>query len=88
MSRAIIPHAKRLADLAVEETGMAAAKRRGKHVGRPRKLTPTQIDHAARQLASRTETISGMAQMFGVSPLTLSRALKEREAKGYAREAS
>ena len=61
------------------KAGMAAAKRRGKHIGRPRKLTPTQINHAARQLEARTETITGMAQMFGVSPLTLSRALKARE---------
>lgn len=59
------------------KAGMAAAKKRGKHIGRPRKLTAAQVSHAARQLAEGNETISGMAQMFGVAPLTLSRALKQ-----------
>jgi len=61
------------------KAGMAAAKRRGKHVGRPRKLTDAQVAHAACQLAERKGTISGMAEKLGVSALTLSRALKERE---------
>lgn len=58
------------------KAGMAAAKRRGKHVGRPRKLTDEQVAHAARQIKAGQETISGMAELFGVSALTLSRALK------------
>jgi DNA invertase Pin-like site-specific DNA recombinase len=57
------------------KAGMAAAKRRGKHVGRPRKLTDTQIAHATRQIEENSETIAGMAKMFGVATLTLSRAL-------------
>lgn len=61
------------------KAGMAAAKRRGKHVGRPRKLTKAQVHHAQRQLAIGGETISGMAEMFGVAALTLSRALKSAE---------
>lgn len=61
------------------KAGMAAAKRRGKHVGRPRKLTDAQVAYAAQQLAERKDTISGMAEQFGVSALTLSRALKEHE---------
>lgn len=62
------------------KAGMAAAKRRGKHVGRPRKLTPAQVAHAAAQIAQGKENISGMAEMFGVCSLTLSRALKELQA--------
>ena len=58
------------------KAGMAAAKRRGKHVGRPRKLTHAQISHAADQIAQKKETVSGMAEAFGVASLTLSRALK------------
>ena len=61
------------------KAGMAAARRRGKHIGRPKKLTPAQVDHAARRLEAGTGTISGMAQTYDVSPLTLSRALKARE---------
>jgi len=61
------------------KAGMAAARRRGKHIGRPKKLTPAQVDHAARRLKAGTGTISGMAQTYDVSPLTLSRALKARE---------
>lgn len=60
------------------KAGMAAAKRRGKHVGRPLSLTPEQVAHAADQVESKKETISGMATLFGVSALTLSRALKRR----------
>ena len=60
------------------KAGMAAAKKRGKHIGRPRKLTDAQVHHAAKQLEAGTETISGMAQMFGVSSLTLSRSLKSK----------
>jgi len=61
------------------KAGMAAAKRRGKHVGRPRKLSLTQIAHAARQIETEGETIAGMAKMFGVATLTLSRALARGE---------
>jgi len=62
------------------KAGMKAAQKRGKHIGRPRKLTEAQVTHAARVIAQGDETISGMASMLGVSALTLSRALKEAEA--------
>lgn len=65
------------------KAGMAAAKRRGKHVGRPRKLTDEQVSHAAQQLAGNKDTISGMAERFEVSALTLSRALKVRENQNF-----
>lgn len=59
------------------KAGMAAAKRRGKHVGRPLKLTPAQVAHASDQIANKHETISGMAEMFGVAHHTLARALRK-----------
>lgn len=67
--------------LIIERTraGMAAAKRRGQRIGRPPKLTEAQIDHAARVVEVQADTITGMAKLFGVAPLTLSRALKRRE---------
>lgn len=67
--------------LIIERTraGMAAAKRRGQKIGRPPKLSETQIDHAVRVIEARADTIAGMARIFGVAPLTLSRALKRRE---------
>jgi DNA invertase Pin-like site-specific DNA recombinase len=35
--------------------GMAAAKRRGRHVGRPRKLTDHRLDRARQLIADGTE---------------------------------
>lgn len=59
------------------KAGMAAAKRRGKHVGRPPKLTPAQVAHAAEQIKQKKQTISAMADVFGVAHHTLARAVKE-----------
>jgi DNA invertase Pin-like site-specific DNA recombinase len=56
--------------------GMAAAKRRGRHVGRPRKLTPHKIDHARQLIADDRETRAGAAALLGVDAVTLRRALK------------
>lgn len=56
--------------------GIAAAKRRGKHVGRPRKLTPEQISHAREAIGSGMQTPSGMAAVLGVDHTTLWRALR------------
>ena len=61
------------------KAGMEAARRRGKHVGRPPKLTQEQVAHAARAVASGSETITAMSALFGVAPVTLSRALKRYE---------
>ncbi|MFN3169147.1 MAG: recombinase family protein [Hyphomicrobiales bacterium] len=58
------------------KAGMAAAKARGVHIGRPRKLTAKQVNDARRRLASQSETITHMAASYGVAPLTLSRALR------------
>ncbi|MCB1465884.1 MAG: recombinase family protein [Novosphingobium sp.] len=60
--------------------GMAAAKRRGVHVGRPRKLNAAQIAHARALIDDGDQTIAAMARLFGVSAATLSRALADDEA--------
>ena len=58
------------------KAGMRAAKARGKHIGRPRKLTEDQIAYARRQLANRQDTIAHIAQVYGVAPVTISRAVR------------
>ena len=59
--------------------GMAAAKREGKHVGRPRKLTDAQIEEA-RALIEDGQTRAAVAATFGVDVVTLRRALNGGEA--------
>lgn len=59
------------------KAGMQAAKRRGKAVGRPRKLTAHQLDHARALLTTGKETRAGVAELFGVDVATLRRALKK-----------
>lgn len=59
------------------KAGMRAAKARGKHIGRPRKLTDKQVAYARRQLAAKQSTISGIALSFGIAPLTLIRAVQK-----------
>lgn len=58
------------------KAGMKAAKARGKHIGRPRKLTDRQIAMAKSKLETRSDTITHMAKNYGVAPVTLSRALQ------------
>ena len=55
--------------------GMKAAKRRGKHVGRPSKLTRQQIQHARELIASGKESRGAVAELFSVDVRTLRRAL-------------
>ncbi len=57
------------------KAGMEAARKRGKHIGRPRKLTAKQIAYARGQLTMQKDTITHMAQGYGVAPITLSRAV-------------
>ena len=66
------------------KAGMAAAKRRGKHIGRPKALTIEQINHA-REAIANGETVSGMAGVLKVNRKTLATALKRQEGKiGHA----
>lgn len=56
--------------------GMKAAKRRGKHIGRPPTLTPEKLDLAHKLLAEgrgKAET----ARMIGVDPATLRRNINK-----------
>lgn len=57
------------------KAGMASARRRGKSIGRPRKLTRQQIHHARDMVESGRETRAAVAELFGVDVATLRRAL-------------
>lgn len=56
--------------------GLAAARRRGKRLGRPRKLSDCQIADARTRLQAKESTIMGLAKEYKVGRWTLSRALK------------
>ena len=62
--------------LSVERTraGLAAARKRSKALGRPRKLTPEQVAHAREAIGSRMQTPAGMAELQSVGRVTLWRA--------------
>ena len=51
--------------------GMQAGKRRGRHVGRPRKLTDHKLDHARGLIAEGKETQAGAAALLGIGVATL-----------------
>ncbi|MGH8436784.1 MAG: helix-turn-helix domain-containing protein [Pseudomonas sp.] len=57
---------------------MQAARKRGKHLGRPTKLNREQINHAAEMVREGKETVSGMAGLLKVARTTLHRALKRK----------
>lgn len=57
--------------------GLAAARRRGKRLGRPKKLTARQVADARVRLQARETTITALAREYKVGRWTLSRALKE-----------
>lgn len=56
------------------KAGLAAARRRGVTLGRPRKLSPQQIARARRRVA-KGQKLNKVAAELGVSSLTLHRAL-------------
>jgi DNA invertase Pin-like site-specific DNA recombinase len=58
------------------KAGMEAARKRGVHVGRPRKLNIAQVDRARRKIAANQGSITSIARFYRVAPLTLSRALR------------
>ena len=58
------------------KAGMAAAIARGSTIGRPRKLTDEQVAFARQEVDAGRDTITHMASLYDVSPLTLSRALR------------
>jgi len=61
------------------KAGMVSAKRRGKHVGRPHTLTREQLNHAKRMIDRGEETITGMAELYGINRSTLHRSLRRSE---------
>ena len=58
--------------------GIEAARRRGKHLGRPADLTPDKISHARQMIDSGEQSVSGMAKIIGVHRVTLHKALKRQ----------
>jgi len=56
--------------------GMAAAKRRGKHIGRPYKLSSAQVTNAHSEILSGRETYTGMAFKLSCSRDTLSKSFR------------
>ncbi len=58
-----------------QKAGITAARQRGKHLGRPRKLTAEQIAHV-RELIEGGSTISTTAELFKVDRAIMHRALK------------
>ena len=55
--------------------GIAAARGRGRRIGRPPKLSDEDVRRASHELASGQASLKQAAEAFDVSPLTLSRAL-------------
>lgn len=65
--------------LIIERTraGVAAARKRGQHLGRRKSLTPAQVAHARATNAEGKKTTAAMAVLLGISRATLWRALKQ-----------
>ncbi len=57
--------------------GIEAARRRGKHLGRPPDLTLEKVSHAHQMIDSGQQTVSSMAKIMGVHRVTLHKALKK-----------
>ena len=66
-------------DLIRERTkaGMKAAKKRGKHVGRPKSLSNGQIQHM-HELLDAGKTQAEVAELFSVSANTIGRELRKK----------
>jgi DNA invertase Pin-like site-specific DNA recombinase len=56
--------------------GIAAARARGKRIGRPPKLTPIQLFDAHCRIVGREATRKQIASEYGIDPWSLTRALK------------
>lgn len=72
-------------DLNSERTkaGMEAARKRGKRVGRPHKLTKRQVQSVTRKLAADPGlSFAALAKELSVSPRTLKRAIETHSSAG------
>lgn len=69
-------------DLIRERTkaGMKSAKKRGKHIGRPPALSPTQILHMNELLSRQNKTQKETAELLGVSINTVWRTVQKQRA--------
>ena len=65
--------------------GIAAARKRGKHIGRPRKLTAEQIAHAKEAIEGGLQTPASMAGLLGVDHSTLWRSMQRFEGVTHGR---
>ena len=61
--------------------GIEAARRRGKHLGRPADLTPEKVGHARQMIDSGEQSVTGMAEILDVHRVTLHKALKRQRLK-------
>lgn len=61
--------------------GLAAARRRGKRLGRPPKVPEDQLAQIRAAIESGTITVTAMAEALGVARWTLSRALRRQSAR-------
>lgn len=59
------------------KAGQEAARKRGKHVGRKRKLSGSQIDHAKLMIGTGQHSVASMAELLKVDRSTLWRALRK-----------
>lgn len=60
---------------------MAAAKRRGLHMGRPFKLSLRQVKNAHRMVTEKNIEIKDVARRYGIKPHTLERNFRRLENK-------
>ncbi len=67
-------------EVIVENTiaGLDAARRRGKHIGRPRSLSPKSVALASEMISQRGHSLAAVAKRLGVSRMTLDRAIKRQ----------
>jgi DNA invertase Pin-like site-specific DNA recombinase len=58
--------------------GIEAARRRGKHLGRPADLTPEKVAHARKAIDGGEQSVTGMAKLLDVHRVTLHRGLRKK----------
>ena len=64
--------------------GLAAARLRGKRLGRPPKLSDEQLAAIRAELSETEVTITAQARRYGVAPWTLTRSLRRAPRAGRA----
>ena len=67
--------------------GIEAARRRGKRIGRPPKLTRAQLQVAARRIGRTGESYEAVGRHYGVSGWTLSRSFQREGISFVCQEA-